>query len=186
MLLQRDYGNISNMFQGIICNNSGQHGKRSLARWCAAERVVVPQVQEVRLSQRWSFDFGARIGSRGSPLVDFADMWENQDVEGQIYSGLIREPFTAESLRNDWEADFSVKLSDSGPKVGVTVQSVGVTRATLRVTAGQTPRIRTESPRKGARRGFRCFYRSPPLEPSWIHLKYNLLLIMMSYYMQEL
>ena len=29
-------------------------------------------------------------------------------------------------------------------------------------TAGQTPRIRTESPRKGPRMGFGCFYRKPP------------------------
>ena len=29
-------------------------------------------------------------------------------------------------------------------------------------TAGQPPRIRPESPRKGPRMGFRCFYRNPP------------------------
>ena len=40
-------------------------------------------------------------------------------------------------------------------------------------TAGQTPRIRTESPRKGPRMGLRCFYRNPPLKPSWIHLRYR-------------
>ena len=36
--------------------------------------------------------------------------------------------------------------------------------------------IRTESPRKGTRKGFRCFYRKPSLKPSWIHLthKYRL------------
>ena len=34
------------------------------------------------------------------------------------------------------------------------------------------PRIRTESPRKGPQMGFRCFYRKPPLKPSWIHLMY--------------
>ena len=39
------------------------------------------------------------------------------------------------------------------------------------VTAGQTPRIRTESPRKGPEWGSRCFYREPPLNPSWIHLR---------------
>ena len=43
-------------------------------------------------------------------------------------------------------------------------------RPKVRVTAGHPPRIRTESPRKGTRIGFRCFYRKPPLKPSWIHL----------------
>ena len=42
----------------------------------------------------------------------------------------------------------------------------------VRVTTGETPRIRNESPRKGARMAFRCFCRKPPLKPSWIHLIY--------------
>ena len=39
-------------------------------------------------------------------------------------------------------------------------------RPKVRNTAGQTPRIRTEPPRKGTRMGFRCFYREPPLKLS--------------------
>ena len=35
-------------------------------------------------------------------------------------------------------------------------------RPKVRVTVEQTPRIRTESPRKGTRIRFRCFYRNPP------------------------
>ena len=46
-------------------------------------------------------------------------------------------------------------------------------RPKVRVTAGQTPTSRTESPGKGPRIGFRCFYRKPPLKPSWIQLTYN-------------
>ena len=47
-------------------------------------------------------------------------------------------------------------------------------RSKVRVTAQKSelqPRIRTESPRKGTRIGFWCFYRKPPLEPTWIHLR---------------
>ena len=35
-------------------------------------------------------------------------------------------------------------------------------RPKVRVTAGETPRIRTESPKKGTRMGFRCFYSKTP------------------------
>ena len=37
-------------------------------------------------------------------------------------------------------------------------------RPKFRVTAGQTTRIRTESPRKGPRMGLRCFYRKAPIK----------------------
>ena len=47
------------------------------------------------------------------------------------------------------------------PKVGVTDRKSEI-----------QSRIRTESPRKGPRMGFRCFYRKPTLKPSWIHLKH--------------
>ena len=50
------------------------------------------------------------------------------------------------------------------PKVGVTDQKSEI-----------QPRIRTESPRKGPRMGFRCFCRKPPLKPSWIHLMYAII-----------
>ena len=49
-------------------------------------------------------------------------------------------------------------------------------RPKVRDTARQTPRIRTESPRKRPRMGFRCFYRKPPLKPSWIHLSHVVVL----------
>ena len=39
-------------------------------------------------------------------------------------------------------------------------------RPKVRVTAGQTGRVRTESLRQGPGMGFRCFYRKPPLKPS--------------------
>ena len=54
---------------------------------------------------------------------------------------------------------FRLKSQSYRPKGGVTAPKV-------RVTAGEAPIIRTESPRKGSRMGFRCFYRKPPLKPS--------------------
>ena len=67
-------------------------------------------------------------------------------------------------------ANFHLNDSGFGPKVRVTGQSRSY-RPKVRVTAGQTPRIRTESPRNGTRMGLRCFYRKPTLKPSWIHLR---------------
>ena len=69
-------------------------------------------------------------------------------IRGRIFSEMIRIQARKSELR--------AESRSYGPKVGV--------------TAGQTPRIRTESPRKGPRMGFGCFYRNPPLKPSWIHL----------------
>ena len=48
-------------------------------------------------------------------------------------------------------------------------------RPKARVTTGQTPRIRTESPKKGTRIRFKCFYRKSPFKPSWIQLMYKCL-----------
>ena len=59
--------------------------------------------------------------------------------------------------------EFSVKWSGFGPESQSYGPKVGVTGPIVRVTAGQTPRIRPESPRKGSRIGFKCFYREPPL-----------------------
>ena len=49
---------------------------------------------------------------------------------------------------NPWKSELQAKSRSYGPKV--------------RVTAGQTPRIRTESHRKGPRMAFRRLYREPP------------------------
>ena len=69
-------------------------------------------------------------------------------IRGRIFSEMIR----IQARKSELQAE----SRSYGPKVGD--------------TAGQTPRIRTESPRNGPRMGFRCFYRNPPLKPSWIHL----------------
>ena len=68
---------------------------------------------------------------------------------------------------------FSVKWFGFRPESQSYRPKVGVTDQKVRVTAGQTPRIRTESPRNGPRMGFRCFYRKPPLKPSWIQLTFE-------------
>ena len=60
-------------------------------------------------------------------------------------------------------------VSDSGPKVRELQAESQRYGPQVRATAGQTARIRTESPTKGPRMGFRRFYRKPPLKPSWIH-----------------
>ena len=65
-------------------------------------------------------------------------------IRGRICSEMIRIRARKSELRPESRS--------YGPKV--------------RVTAGQTPRIRTESPRKGTRNGLRRFYRKPPLKPS--------------------
>ena len=70
-------------------------------------------------------------------------------IQGRIFSEMIRI--------QAWKSELRPESRSYRPKV--------------RVTAGQPPRIRTESPRKGTRIGFRCFYRKPPLKPSWIHLR---------------
>ena len=67
-------------------------------------------------------------------------------IRGRIFSEMIRIQARKSELRAESQS--------YGPKVGV--------------TAGRAPRLRTESPRKGPRMGFRCFYREPPLKPSWI------------------
>ena len=63
---------------------------------------------------------------------------------------------------------FSVEWFGFGPKSQSYRPKVGVTDQKSEIQ----PRIRTESPRKGPRMEFRCFYRKPPLRPSWIHLIY--------------
>ena len=65
-------------------------------------------------------------------------------IRGRIFSEMIR----IQARKSELQAE----SRSYGPKV--------------RDTAGQTPRIRTESPREGPRMGFRCFYRNPPLKPS--------------------
>ena len=67
-----------------------------------------------------------------------------QMIRGRIFSEMIR----VQARKSELQA----KSRSYGPKVGD--------------TARQTPRIRTEPPRKGPRMGFRCFYRNPPLKPS--------------------
>ena len=63
-------------------------------------------------------------------------------IRGQIFSEMIR----IQARKSELQAE----SRSYGPKVGD--------------TAGQTPRIRTESPRNGPRMGFCCFYRNPPLK----------------------
>ena len=65
-------------------------------------------------------------------------------IRGRIFSEMIR----IQARKSELQAE----SRSYGPKVGD--------------TAGQTPRIRTESPKKGARMGFRCSCRNPPLKPS--------------------
>ena len=74
-------------------------------------------------------------------------------IRGRIFSEMIR----IQARKSELQAE----SRSYGPKVGD--------------TAGQTPRIRTESLRKGPRMGFRCFYRNPSLKPSWIHLMHAFL-----------
>ena len=63
-------------------------------------------------------------------------------IRGRVFSEMIR----IQARKSELQA----KSQSCGPKV--------------RVTAGQTPRIRTESPRKGPRMGFMCIYREAPLK----------------------
>ena len=67
-------------------------------------------------------------------------------IRGRIFSEMIRIQARKSELR--------AESRSYGPKVGV--------------TAGQTPRIRTESPRKGPRMGFFwvLITEKPPLKPS--------------------
>ena len=75
---------------------------------------------------------------------------------------MIRGPIFSEMIRiSAHKSELQAKSRSYRPKV--------------RVTAGETPRIRTEPPRKGAWMGLRCFYRKRPWKPSWIHLTDSLL-----------
>ena len=75
---------------------------------------------------------------------------------------LIQEGFTVEPPGNDPGAKFQLNHSGLCPESQSYRPKVGVADPKVIVTAGQTPRIRTESPRKGPQMGFRCFYRNPP------------------------
>ena len=83
----------------------------------------------------------------------------------------IQKGITVEPPRNDSGANFPSRDLDSGPKARLTVQKSD-SDPKVRVTAGQTPRIRTESPRKGPRMGLGASAGTPPAKPSWIHLMY--------------
>ena len=80
-------------------------------------------------------------GFKGALLQNPREM-----IRAQIFSEKIR----IQARKSELQAE----SRSYGPKVGD--------------TAGQTPRIRTESPRKRPRMGFGCFCRKPPLKPSWI------------------
>ena len=83
----------------------------------------------------------------------------------------IQKGFTAEPPRNDSGPNFQWNDSGFGPKVRVTGQKSELRAKSQSYSLWQTPKIRTESPRKGTRIGFWCFCRKPPLKPSWIHLR---------------
>ena len=87
------------------------------------------------------------LSCRGPSLSQFKKaLLQNprEVIRGRISSEMIR----IQARKSELQAE----SRSHGPKVGD--------------AAGQTPRIRTESPRKGPRMGFRCFYRNPPLKPS--------------------
>ena len=96
-----------------------------------------------------------RPRGRGRPL--FAEFKKallqnpREMIRGRIFSEMIR----IQARKSESQAE----SRSYGPKVGDTTR--------------QTPRIRTESPRKGPRMGFRCFFWNPLLKPSWIHLTYD-------------
>ena len=72
----------------------------------------------------------------------------------------FKRGFTAERLRYV----FSEMIRVSARRSELQAKSRSYRR--VRVTAGQTPRIRIEPPRKRTRIGFWCFYSKPPLKPS--------------------
>ena len=86
-----------------------------------------------------------------------------------IHIRWIQEGFTAEPPRNDSGGSEMIRVSAQKSELQTKSRSY---RPKVRVTAGKTPRIRTESSRNGSRMGFRCFYRKLPLKPSWIQLTY--------------
>ena len=81
----------------------------------------------------------------------------------------IQEGFTPKKW---FGGEFSVKWFGFMPESQSYRPKVGDTGRKSEIQPGRTPRIRTESPRKGPRMGSRRFYRNPPLKPSWIHLRH--------------
>ena len=77
-----------------------------------------------------------------------------QNPREMIWGWISREMIRVSARKSELQA----KSQSYRPKVGVTV--------------GQTPRIRTESPRKGPESGLGAFAKNPPLKTSWIQLLY--------------
>ena len=96
------------------------------------------------LNDVWPLDCGPFVGN------------ENQHDLGGFKKALLQTPREMIRGRSASEmiqiqarkSELQAKSRSYGPKVIV--------------IAWQTPRIRTESPRKGPRIGFGCFYRKPP------------------------
>ena len=126
--------------------------------------IILEELQSV--SFRVSAPFGADLRqrnwegwARGSKRSIFLTI-ENNGLLSWIQKG-----FTAEPPRNDSGRIVSEMIRIEARKSELQAKSRSY-RPKVTVTARQTPGIRTESPRKGPRMGFRCFYRKPPLKPS--------------------
>ena len=98
------------------------------------------------------------LGPRHHAWGDSAGAWAKY-----VYIIWIEEGFTAEPPRNDSGGIFREMIRVSARKSELQAKSRS-DRPKVGVTVGQTARIRTKSPRKGTRIGFRRFCRKPPLK----------------------
>ena len=96
---------------------------------------------------------GRKLLTSGHSGITF----RNSDQKAYVYVRWIQEGFTVEPPRNDSGANFQWNDSGFRPKVRVAVQKSEL-QTRSRSYSRADPKIRTESPRKGTRMGFRRFY----------------------------
>ena len=149
-------GDCCFLFKEKTCNCFDQYGQGNSDRMnqdTLMSSIEASQFFRQLARNNPSVSFHFRNSEGGYALCGFkkASLQNPREmIRGRIFTWMIRVSAQKSELR--------AKSRGYKPKV--------------RVTAGQTPRMRTESPRKGARMAFRCFYRKPPLKPSWIQIRY--------------
>ena len=139
-------------------------GKKSIHhhQWHHSSLVCRPTLRsQSKKATMYTLCPGKTRGKNGIPYTPQA----REGPERRVYVRWIQKGFTAEPPKNDSGPIFSEMIRISARKSELQAKSRSY-RPKVRVTAGQTPKIRTESPGKGTRIGFWRFCRGPPLKPS--------------------